>query len=229
MLSLEQVLQLAEIVPERFRALIMLATFGSLRFGEATALRRADVNQDGSVIRVRATYVERSDGTIELGPPKSRAGMRTIGLPPFAAEVVREHLKTRVGEPSDSLLFTGSTGGPLRRSGFNRAAKWPEAVATIGVPNLHFHDLRHTGNTIAASTPGTSTRDLMNRMGHDSMRAALIYQHATRDADRRIAEGMEQQIRRATTGEASAIARSLHEPSQRAGRETGRDAAGPEL
>ena len=114
-LRLEQVLQLADIVPERFRALILVATFGSLRYGEATALRRADVDQDGAVIRVRATYVERSDGTIELGPPKSRASVRTIGLPPFAAEVVRELLQTRVGESSDSLLFTGSTGGPLRR------------------------------------------------------------------------------------------------------------------
>jgi len=55
-----------------------------------------------------------------------------------------------------------------------RAAK----VASIGVPGLHFHALRHTGNVLAVST-GASLRDLMDRMGHDSMRAALIYQHAT--------------------------------------------------
>jgi integrase len=65
----------------------------------------------------------------------------------------------------------------------------------MGVPHLRFHDLRHTGNTLAAETPGTSTRDLMER-GRDSMRAALIYQHATREADRRIADSLDQQIQR---------------------------------
>jgi integrase len=228
-LGLEQVLQLGDLVPDRFRALIMLATFGSLRYGEAIALRRADVEEDGRIVRVRATYVERMDGTIQLGPPKSRAGVRTIGLPRFAAEVVRQHLATHVGSEPESLLFTGSTGRPLRRSGFNRAAGWPAAVAAIGVPNLHFHDLRHTGNTIAAGTPGTSTRDLMNRMGHDSMRAALIYQHATRDADSRIADAIEQQIRQVRGGSTSAIARSLHELPPRNPKEVRGEAAGPEI
>jgi hypothetical protein len=45
--------------------------------------------------------------------------------------------------------------------------------------------LRHTGNTLAA--PGASLRDLMTRMGHDSPRAAMIYQHATTVEDQAIA------------------------------------------
>ena len=52
---------------------------------------------------------------------------------------------------------------------------------------VHLHDLRHTGNHFAAAS-GASTRDLMHRMGHASMRAALIYQHATAERDARIAE-----------------------------------------
>jgi integrase len=54
----------------------------------------------------------------------------------------------------------------------------------MGLIGLHFHDLRHTGNHLAAQTPGAALRDLMVRMGHGSMRAALIYQHASQDADR---------------------------------------------
>ena len=54
---------------------------------------------------------------------------------------------------------------------------------------LHFHDLRHAGNVWAAQTK-VSTRDLMARMGQDDMRAALIYQHATREAAERIAQGL---------------------------------------
>jgi hypothetical protein len=83
--------------------------------------------------------------------------------------------------------------------------------------------------TIAAGTPGTSTRDLMNRMSHDSMRAALIYQHATRDADSRIADAIEQQIRQVQEDPASALARSLHEPSPSQTQEIGGGAAGPEI
>lgn len=61
-------------------------------------------------------------------------------------------------------------------------------------PGLRFHDLRHTGNTFAAAT-GVSTRDLMARMGDDSINAAIIYQHATRQADRVIAEALDTQMR----------------------------------
>jgi len=61
---------------------------------------------------------------------------------------------------------------------------------------LHFHDLRHTGNTLAA--PGTSLADLKARMGHDSARAAMIYQHATAEADQAIADAVDKRIEGAT-------------------------------
>jgi integrase len=69
------------------------------------------------------------------------------------------------------------------------AVRWKKAVAEVGVPHLHFHDLRHTGNTLDSRTKA-STKDLMARMGHDSARAALIYQHATSEADQEIAAAL---------------------------------------
>jgi integrase len=56
-----------------------------------------------------------------------------------------------------ALAFPGAKGGPLRRGNFNRSAAWPQAVAAIGV---HFHDLRHAGNTFAASS-GAGLRDCL--------------------------------------------------------------------
>jgi integrase len=64
-----------------------------------------------------------------------------------------------------------------------------KACEKAGVPDLHFHDLRHTGGTLAAAT-GASLKELMARLGHSSTRAALIYQHATRDRDQAIAEAL---------------------------------------
>src|ERR1019366_934969 len=85
-------------------------------------------------------------------------------------------------------MFNGPEGGPLRRSNFNRRV-WLPACAKSGLQGLRFHDLRHTGNTLAAAT-GASTKELMARMGHSSSRAALIYQHATLERDRALADGL---------------------------------------
>nr|WTB36160.1 hypothetical protein OG781_22215 [Streptomyces sp. NBC_00830] len=54
---------------------------------------------------------------------------------------------------------------------------------------MHFHDLRHTGSTLAAAT-GASTRELKTRMGHSTARAALIYQHATAERERLIGQAV---------------------------------------
>jgi integrase len=48
----------------------------------------------------------------------------------------------------------------------------------LGLPDLHFHDLRHTGNMLTAAT-GVTLRELMDRMGHSTTRAALIYLHGS--------------------------------------------------
>jgi integrase len=84
-------------------------------------------------------------------------------------------------------VFPNSKGEPIKRSSFRSV--WLLARKNAGLPNLRFHDLRHTGNTLAAAT-GASTRELMARMGHSSMRAALIYQHATTDRDAAIAAAL---------------------------------------
>ncbi|HET6208353.1 MAG TPA: hypothetical protein VFD98_16160, partial [Terracidiphilus sp.] len=58
-----------------------LATFASLRWGEATALRRCDIAVSIGAITVRAAFVERSTGELVLSAPKSRAGRRVVGIP----------------------------------------------------------------------------------------------------------------------------------------------------
>jgi integrase-like protein len=96
-----------------------------------------------------------------------------------------------------AFVFTGEAGRTIWRGGFNKLVKWSEAVAAIGAAGLHFHDLRHTGNTLASRVPGASLRDVMARMGHDSPRAVLIYQHTNREADHGIADAMDAAVRAA--------------------------------
>jgi integrase len=95
---------------------------------------------------------------------------------------VQGHLDKYAKPGPNALVVTGVNGAPLRRSNFRRPTRWQFVVAALGVPGLHFHDLRHTGNMLAAQT-GATLKDLMTRMGHDDERAALIYQHASDKAD----------------------------------------------
>jgi integrase len=88
-------------------------------------------------------------------------------------------------------VFCGTQHQPLHRKTFYR--NWNRAADAAGLPGFHFHDLRHTGNTLAAAT-GASTKELMSRMGHASPWAALIYQHATRDRDAAIAAALSKLI-----------------------------------
>lgn len=128
-----------------------------------------------------------------VGPPKSKAGRRVVGIPQAIIPVLREHLAVYTKDDPGALVFPAPKGGPLRRSGFNKLAAWPYAVQTIGMPGLHFHDLRHTGNMLAAES-GVGLKDLMARMGHDNVRAAMIYQHAVRGADRAITAAIDKHL-----------------------------------
>ena len=197
--TVRQVFALAEAMPPRFSALIVVAAFSGLRWGELAELRRKDVDLDTGVLRVSRKLAVLV-GRVEIGPPKSAAGVRVVALPAIALDALTAHMAVKefVGDGPEALIFTGDKGGHLRASTFNPQVKWRETVAAVGLPDFHFHDLRHTGNTLAA-TAGASTRELMHRMGHSTVRAAMVYQHATSERDREIAEGMDKRIAKHTS------------------------------
>ncbi|MGW5416834.1 tyrosine-type recombinase/integrase [Actinomadura geliboluensis] len=131
--------------------------------------------------------LELDGGQLLEDTPKSRAGRRVVSIPPEIIPDLQAHLDEFAEDGPNGRVFVGPRGGPLRRSGFRRI--WNKVRADVGLPDLHFHDLRHVGNTLAAST-GASLKELMARMGHASTRAALIYQHASQDRDRVIAAAL---------------------------------------
>ena len=98
----------------------------------------------------------------------------------------RRRCLDRYAQPGDDgLVFTGPHGALLRRSNFRRRV-WLPALEEAGLPETHFHDLRHTGNILTAAA-GASLRELMARMGHTSTQAALVYLHDSDDRQRIIA------------------------------------------
>ncbi|GAA3134539.1 tyrosine-type recombinase/integrase [Streptosporangium carneum] len=186
-LTVRQVFALADAIEPRFRALVLLATFGSLRWGELAALRRRYIDLKAGTVRIVASTTELKDGSVTIGPPKSAAGTRTVALPEVVVSELRVYLGTYVGDGDEAFVFLGAKGAMLRRSTFTRP--WAKALKEAGLTGVHFHDLRHTGNTFASQS-GATLRELMNRMGHSTTRAALIYLHTEGDRDRKIADGM---------------------------------------
>jgi integrase len=186
-LTMRQVFALADAIEPRYRALILLAVFGSLRWGELAALRRHHIDLRSGTLHVEVSVTELTDGSLVTGPPKSEAGKRIVTLPAIVLPEVAAHLDKFTPVADDSLVFVGPKNAPLRRPNFSRA--WRQATEAAGLIGFHIHDLRHTGNHFAAAT-GASLRELMGRMGHSTTRAALIYQHRTIERDRLIAAMM---------------------------------------
>lgn len=111
------------------------------------------------------SLAELDGGKLLEGTPKTRAGRRIVSIPPEIIPDLQAHLDEFAEDGPDGRVFVGPRGGPLRRSGFRRI--WNKVRADVGLPDLHFHDLRHVGNTLAATT-GASLKELMVRMGHAS-------------------------------------------------------------
>lgn len=176
---------MAEAITPRFKAAILLAAWGALRYGELTELRRKDVavvDDETIVISVSRAVTHTTGRGYIVGGTKSAAGVRVITLPPHVNSAIEEHLRRHVGAGSESLLFPGADGvSHLAESSFVRY--WYPARKAAGREDLPFHALRHYGATKYAQT-GATLKEIQERLGHSTVAAAMKYQHAAgRDAE----------------------------------------------
>jgi integrase len=185
--SVAEIEALTVAMPEYLRLIVPLATWCQLRRGEALGLRRKDIDLLHATISVEQSRTFSMDGTPIVKQPKTAAGRRVLAVPEYLIPTVADHLMRFTGDGPGSLVFNGAAGKPLTRDALQ--SRWERARATIGRQDLRFHDLRHTGLTLAAAT-GATTAELMHRAGHSSAAAALRYQHATKDRDRALAEAL---------------------------------------
>jgi integrase len=203
-LTVPQVYALAAVTDERYRALVLLAAFTSLRWGELAALRRSDIDIQARTIRVARQLNERDGGGFAFGPPKSEAGQRTVAIPELITPNLAAHVMTCARPGDDGLVFTSPGGEPLRHTNFRRRF-WVPALAASGLPPMHFHDLRHIGNMLAEDA-GANLRELMERMRHSTTRAATVYLHGGTEWQQAIADELSRQA-------AKQLGRSKAKPS----------------
>jgi integrase len=173
------------IKPERFKALVLLSAWAALRFGEATELRRKDISDACESITVSRGVGHRNGCLIDT--TKSDKA-RTVVLPPHIRADIKHHLDTYVGPESDALLFT-SRGkcGHLAQNVFREALN--AACASINREGVTPHALRHLGGTLAARA-GATPAETQSRLGHSTVRAAMLYQHVASGRDAEIAAAL---------------------------------------
>lgn len=189
--SLDELAVLVGAMPIQYQAMTLLAAWCALRYGELVELRRHDVDLKQEVVRIRRAAVRVNGGSWEVTTPKSDAGIRDVAIPPHLIPVLAEHLKEHVGAGKESLLFPAKHGGHLAPSSLYRS--FYPARTEAGREDLRWHDLRHTGAVLAAST-GATLAELMGRLGHATPQAAMRYQHSAQGRDKSIAAALSELV-----------------------------------
>jgi integrase len=179
---------LADAIDPRYRALVHLACYGGLRAGELFGLRAAAIDPLRRRVTVAEICVE-VRGQILFGPPKTRAGRRSVPLPRFVADALATHMRD-LGVGADELVFPAPEGGPVRLSLWRRRF-WTPAVRATGLETLRIHDMRHTAVALWIAA-GASPTDIASRAGHTSVAVVLDrYGHLLPGSDERVNDALD--------------------------------------
>ncbi|WOC14303.1 tyrosine-type recombinase/integrase [Gordonia sp. MP11Mi] len=171
--------QLITAIDERYKALVVVAAAGGLRYGECLALTTDDMlverDDKGDVDCVRLVVddavVEGAGIPRESGEVKTEAGVRGISIFGRDAQIIAEHVANL---SPGVLLWTDTQGRYVSQSSVNNA--WWKARKEVGCEDVTFHSLRHYQGTRYART-GATLAEIMARLGHGSVKAAMRYQH----------------------------------------------------
>ncbi len=192
--TLEEIAVIAEAMPERLRVFVMLAAFVGFRQSELLELRRSDVDGVAGTISIsRAVDKDVLPNARNpcpscgrgIGPPKTASGTRTVHVPPPLMPMLQRHLLEHTALGPDGLLFPGDRTDHM--SVRYLMDHFREAREAAGRPDLTVHHLRHTALTMAGQH-GATAAELQARAGHASHAAMAIYQHATLDRDKLLAD-----------------------------------------
>lgn len=195
--TLDELAVIVEEIPDRYKAMVLLAAWCQLRFGELTELRRSDLDLAKGIVKVKrgVTWVKLEDDDEDeqtapvVGDPKSTAGQRNVSIPPHIIPALRDHLRQMPMTGRDALLFPSKSDPTAHMRPSTLTNVYYRARRKAGRPDLRFHDLRHTGATYAAYT-GATLAELMLRIGHSTPGAAMRYQHAVSTRDAKIAAAL---------------------------------------
>jgi integrase len=179
-LTAEQAKQLLKAAADdRLGAMYTLAVSTGLRLGELFGLQWADVDLAAGTgsLMVRHTLME-VNGELSLSEPKTAKSRRKVELSTMAVDALWDHRRKMLaaGYGCEGFIFRNSTGGPLRRSHFH-ADNFKPLLKRAGLPDIRFHDLRHTAATLMLSG-GEHPKVVQEMLGHSNISMTMdTYSH----------------------------------------------------
>ena len=180
-MTLAQVRAIADAVPERYRALVMLAAGTGMRQGEALGVTVDRIDFLRRTLTIDRQLVLMPGAAPHFAPPKTEASVRTIPLPQVTVDELARHLARW---PSTDLVFTTERGLPIRRTRFSDQV-WRPAIVKAGVEGVTFHGLRHFYASLLIRH-GESVKTVQARLGHANAAETLdTYSHLWPDSDDR--------------------------------------------
>jgi integrase len=169
---------------DRYEALYTVALTCGLREGELLGLMKKDLDLSARALRVERQLLRMRDGSGYTFPEPKHSSKRAIKLPERAANALEEHLDRQEHEVrragdlyrDQDLLFATDIGTPLDASNVvNRSFK--PLLRDTGLPNIRFHDLRHTCATLLL-LQGVHPKFVQRLLGHKSINITLdLYSH----------------------------------------------------
>jgi integrase len=185
---------------DRLEALYVLAIHTGLRQGELLGLKWDDVDLEDSSLQVRRTLAITRSGPVFISP-KTTGSRRSVKLTSKAIEALRRHLERQLGEidrigslwSENGLIFASETGEPLDRRTVTKL-KFKPLLKRAGLPEIRFHDLRHTCATLLL-TRNVNPKIVSEMLGHASIAITLdIYSHVLPNMRDQAAAAMEEAL-----------------------------------
>ncbi|HEV7196856.1 MAG TPA: tyrosine-type recombinase/integrase [Pedococcus sp.] len=200
-MATSEVQALVEAIPERYKAMVILAAGTGMRQGEifGVTLDRVDFLRRTLFIDRQLTGVRGEAPT--FGPPKTASSVRTVPLPDVVLQALAEHVRHFPPGPH-GVIFSGSDGQLLRRSAFGNL--WRRVNDEAGVKGRTFHSLRHYYASLLIRH-GESVKTVQARLGHASAAETLdTYSHLWPDSDDKTREAVDAYLGTARSQESAA-------------------------
>jgi integrase len=159
----------------RLEALYLVALLLGLRRGEALGLLIANLDLEGELVKVDGV-LQWVGGKLVRGTTKTKAGTRTLPLPPSLIPALKAHLERQQAKyPQNTYVFASTTGTPINPRNLLRQFK--DILQKAGLRDIRFHDLRHTAATFLIAC-GEHPRTIMDILGHSQISTTMnIYGH----------------------------------------------------
>lgn len=186
-LTVDEIERLADAAGPRGRAMILVLAYGGLRAGELAGLRVQDVDYKRCRVNIRQA-ISQTRGDKTIGPPKTRAAVRTITLPCSVTDELKAFTDSE--QPAgDGRIFHGRGGAPVGHVAVNHVVQ--KAAKAAGMRPVNAHLLRHTAVSLLIDD-GANPRAIQAFIGHSDIKMTLgVYGHLFDYGGEALAEGLE--------------------------------------